>query len=209
MRIFIFLGILLLAISGNILKAQTFSNPKEIFTAKRKIIGGLDNRRTFIKGNQSLIYGLYCGLSFGKNLRLKIGINGNPFPIKFHLPLISLRQHNRMAFISLGEEYCFFRYKRFGLISYIQTGIGYNYYSILDDKENVVHQSREWIVPLELGLHTAYQLRPWLSAKVGNGWRFVFPDHAHDLNGYYLKLGFGIDTEYVWKWYQQKRTITN
>ena len=152
-----------------------------------------------------MIYGLYCGIGFGKNLRLKLGINGNPFPIKFQLHPLPLHKHNRMAFISLGEEYSFFRYKKLTFITYLQAGLGYNFYSILDDREEIIHTGREWVAPLEIGLHTAYALNPWLSAKVGSGWRFVFPDREHDLSGYYLKLGLGIDTEYVWKWYQQKR----
>lgn len=147
MRYFFFLLVIICFFESKPLVAQHFSNPMKDMRGKLRIIGGLDNRRTFMNGNQSVIYGLYCGVGLGKNLRLKLGVNGNPFPIKFHLPFFSQRQHNRMMFLSLGEEYSFFHYKRFSLISYLQVGLGFNYYSILDNQENVIHRSQNQLFP--------------------------------------------------------------
>ena len=57
--------------------SQIITNPFETLKEKKEIVYGLDNRRTHIHQQQTVIFGLYSGISFGKKLRLKIGINAD------------------------------------------------------------------------------------------------------------------------------------
>ena len=61
--------------------SQNITNPFESLKEKKEIVYGLDNRRTHIHQHNTVIYGLYAGIGFGKKLRVKIGINGTPFEV--------------------------------------------------------------------------------------------------------------------------------
>lgn len=91
--------------------SQNVTNPFETLKKKKEIVYGLDNKRTHIHQHHTIIYGLYSGISFGKKLRFKIGINGTPFEVGKFVDENGVIKKNRLLFASLGEEFDFFQCK--------------------------------------------------------------------------------------------------
>lgn len=169
--------------------SQTLHSPLETLKEKRVIIYGIDNRRTHIHKHNTVIYGVYTGVSFGKKLRLKLSISGTPFEIGKFVDDNGILKKNRLLFFSLGEEFDFYKFKRFGMTTYIQAGIGKNYYRELNRFRILVNKDSELIIPIEIGLHFSYDILSYLKLKTGFGWRFVLPNNSTELSGYYMKLG--------------------
>ncbi|MFN8864477.1 MAG: hypothetical protein ACK5W1_09200, partial [Flavobacteriales bacterium] len=158
-----------------------------------EIVYGLDNRRTHIYQHHTVIYGLYTGISFGKKLRFKIGINGTPFEIGKFVDENGIIKKNRLLFASIGEEFDFYQHKKFGMTTYLQAGIGNNFYRQLNQNEIEVNKGKQLIIPIETGLHFNYDLFTYLKLKTGFGWRFVTPNYSRELSGYYVKLGLSFN----------------
>lgn len=173
-----------------------------------RFIYGIDNRRTHIGQQQTLIYGAYLGMGLGQRLRLKAGINGTLFERGRFIDRDGLLDRNRLVFVSLGEEFDFFIRPKLRLTTYCQVGAGLNYFRALDTTGREVRRGRDPIYPLEMGLHGSYPIVSWARLKLGGGWRFVFPTTSYDLSGYYIKLGIGVDLKQLkieWDKYRQKR----
>ncbi|MFO0356409.1 MAG: hypothetical protein ACK50A_05595 [Sphingobacteriaceae bacterium] len=173
--------------------SQSITNPFETFKKKKEIVYGLDNRRTHINQHHTVIYGLYSGISFGKKLRFKIGINGTPFEIGKFIDENGFIKKNKLFFASLGEEFDFYQYKKFGISTYLQAGIGSNFYKQLNQNGTEVNKGKERIIPIETGLHFSYDILTYFKLKTGVGWRFVMPNNSRDLSGFYVKLGLGFN----------------
>jgi hypothetical protein len=173
--------------------SQPITNPFETLKKKKEIVYGLDNRRTHIHQHHTVIYGLYTGISFGKKLRFKIGINGTPFEVGRIVDENGILKKNRLFFASLGEEFDFYQYKKFGMTTYLQAGIGNNYFRELNQSGIEVSKGKQRIIPLETGLHFGYELLTYLKLRTGFGWRFVTPNHSRALSGYYFKLGLSFN----------------
>lgn len=172
-------------------KAQSISNPIRAFDHEKRFIYGIDNRRTHIRRHGTLIYGLYCGYSFGHHLRFKFSLSGTPFERGKLYDDQGLLLRQRLVFASLGEEFDFLVIRRFRLVTYLQAGAGYNFYRRLDSSANEVERGRRFIIPIELGIHHSYDINSWLQLRIGGGWRFVLPTQSRDLSGYYIKLALG------------------
>lgn len=173
--------------------SQSIVNPIETLKKKREIVYGLDNRRTHIHQQHTVIYGLYTGIGFGKKLKFKIGINGTPFEVGRVVDENGIVKKNRLFFVSLGEEFDFYQYKKFGITSYLQAGFGYNFYRQLNQSGTELNKAKQLIIPMETGFNFSYDLLSYLKLKTGFGWRFVSPNNARDLSGYYVKLGLSFN----------------
>ena len=181
---------LLIWTKGN---SQNVTSPFETLKKKKEIVYGLDNRRTHIYQHHTVIYGLYSGISFGKKLRFKIGLNGTPFEVGKFVDENGIVKKNRLLFASLGEEFDFYQYKKFGMTTYLQAGIGNNFYRQLNQIGTEVNKGKQLIIPIETGLHFSYDLLTYLKLKTGFGWRFVAPNNSRELSGYYVKLGLSFN----------------
>lgn len=173
--------------------SQNITNPFETLKKEREIVYGLDNRRTHIYQHHTFIYGLYSGISFGKKLRIKIGINGTPFEIGKFVDENGIIKKNRLFFASVGEEFDFYQHKKISLTTYLQAGIGNNFYRHLNQNGTEVNKGEQLIIPIETGLHFSYDLLTYLKLKTGIGWRFVTPNNSRKLSGYYVKLGLSFN----------------
>ncbi|HLP93657.1 MAG TPA: hypothetical protein VK168_06450 [Saprospiraceae bacterium] len=167
--------------------SQKVTNPFETLQKKKEIVYGLDNRRTHIYQHHTVIYGLYSGISFGKKLRLKIGINGTPFEVGKFIDENGIVKKNRLLFASVGEEFDFYQYKKIGMTTYLQAGIGNNFYRQLNQNGTEVDKGKQRIIPIETGLNFSYDLMAYLKLKTGFGWRFVAPNNSRELSGYYVR----------------------
>lgn len=188
--------------------SQNISNPIETLKKKREIVYGLDNRRTHIYQHHTVIYGLYSGISFGNKLRFKIGINGTPFEIGKFIDENGVTKKNRLFFASIGEEFDFYQYKKFGMTTYLQAGIGNNFYRQLNQNGTEVNKGKQLIIPIETGLHFSYDLLTYLKLKTGFGWRFVAPNNSRELSGYYVKLGLSFNLKTLNETKSDNKTTT-
>jgi hypothetical protein len=175
--------------------SQSITNPFKTLKENKEIVFGLDNRRIQIYQHHTVIYGLYSGVSFGKMLRFKMGINGTPFEVGKFIDNNGLVKRNRLLFLSIGEEFDFYRYKKFVMTTYLQVGIGKNLFRQLNSNGIELNKAEELIVPVEAGLHFSYDLLPFLGLKTGFGWRYVAPKESSNLSGYYLKLGLSFNLQ--------------
>jgi len=190
---FVFIA-LVLALSAPVSGySQSLSNPFESFKGGRELIYGIDNRRTHIKRQNTAIYGAYTGLSFGKKLRYKGTVSGTLFEVGEVVDANGVQRKNRLVFLSLGEEFDFYEIRRFSATTYMQMGLGKNFYREVDANGGVLESGSKFIIPIETGLHFNYALTSYLKVKTGFGWRFVLPYESYDLSGYYVKLGLGFD----------------
>lgn len=199
-----FIFVFLLFASGEFSSAQTLPNPIHALDDERVFIYGIDNRRTHIRSQSSLIYGLYCGYSFGHHLRLKFSVSGTPFERGKNYDSRGFLLKQRLLFCSLGEEFDFLVIRRFRLTTYAQVGLGYNFFRSIDVAMNEVERGRRLIVPFELGIHMGYNINSWLQLKIGGGWRFVMPSKSRELSGYYLKLALGFSGPKFWRQHGDK-----
>jgi hypothetical protein len=174
---------------------QQIQNPFELIRGERKIIYGLDNRRTHVHGENTVIYGIYSGVGFSeKKLRFKIGLSGAPFEVGQTIGEDGAIKQNRFVFFNIGEELDFWIVNKFRMSTYFQVGYGFNYYTLIDPNSNLeIESGRNKLIPLELGLQCSYDLLTWFSFRFGAGWRFVFPNESSDLSGYYLKTGLQLN----------------
>lgn len=179
-----------------------FINPFKSLEKEKELLYGIDNRRTHIQQQSTLIYGLYTGIGFGGVLRLKIGVSGTPFEVGRTEDAAGNIQRNRFYFLNIGEEFDFYIKNRFRITTYGQIGYGFNDYRLKDNNDQTVDEGTDQIIPLELGLHANYDIFPWLRFKLGGGWRFVFPAEANYLSGYYIKIGFGVSAPKLLKSYR-------
>ncbi len=197
----LFLFVFLLASS---IHGQVIENPMKSLRGERDFIYGLDNRRTHIKGQSTVIYGAYLGFGFEEKLRFKIGFSGTPFEVgKTEDAQGDITRH-RLVFITIGEEFDFFIRNRFRTTTYIQAGAGLDYSRITYSNGGISEFNRNPIVPIEFGLHFNYDVYPWLRAKLGGGWRIVLPNDARELSGYYIKAGLGFSYKKFVYWNQEK-----
>lgn len=207
-KLILFLHLVLL-IQFSSLAQDGFISPFKSLEKEKELLYGIDNRRTHIQQQSTLIYGLYTGIGFGGVLRLKIGISGTPFEVGRTENAFGNIQRNRFYFFNIGEEFDFYIKNRFRITTYGQIGYGFNDFRLKDDNNQTVDEGRDQILPLEMGLHANYDIYPWLRFKLGGGWRFVFPEKANYLSGYYIKIGFGVSAPKLLKSYRDWRGKEN
>jgi hypothetical protein len=189
-------------------RAQELRNPFELAKGERRFIYGLDNRRTHIDDASTSIYGAYCGIGFSqRRLRFKFGLNLSE--MYREKPLVNgTYQRNQMVFGSMGEEIDLFQYRKLRLISYINGGAGYELVrTFTEDGKRFGPFKRDWVFPLEPGLVLGYDIVPFLTLRLGGGWRMVFSDQAQNrLDGYFLKIGAQVHTrEAIWSYRNWKK----
>jgi len=185
--------------SSSLVLSQTIENPIESLKKEKEFIYGIDNRRTHLYSQGSMIYGIFVGFGFNGNLRFKTGISGTPFSIRNYYFANQQFQENRLGFITVGEEFDFLIIKRFRLTAYLQGGIGYNYTKKYNLKFDLIDSKKTLIIPFETGLNTNYSINHWLRLIIGGGWRFVEPKASNDLSGYYIKIGLSINSKKLWR----------
>jgi hypothetical protein len=93
-----------------------------------------------------------------ENLIFKIGINGTPFEIGKFVDENGIIKKNRLFFASLGEEFDFYQYKKFGMTTFLKAGIIINFYIQLNQNGTEVNKVKKLIIAIETGLYFSYDL---------------------------------------------------
>jgi hypothetical protein len=190
--------------SYHTLPAQHLTDPFASLHDSKEFIIGIDNRITRINHQWGVIYGLYSGIGYGENLRFKFSISGTPFEIGDFSKTEIISQRSRVLFASVGQEFDFITMGRFKITTYLNGGMGYHFYRTVDIERNQISKDKEFILPLETGLHGRFQINSLLAAKCGGGWRFVAPKSANELSGFYIKLTLVVNPKNL-KTYFKKR----
>lgn len=199
--------IVLFCMSLSEVQGQNWISPVNPFKSKTEIIYGIDNRRTHIYQHNTLIYGLYFGIGFEDKLRFKIGLTGTPFEQGKFVDDDGLLSRNKSIFLNLGEEFDYYIKYRFRLTSYVQVGVGYNFYRKINDAEVETEVGKKLIIPIELGTHMNYDLNSWARLKLGGGWRIVAPEESNTLSGFYIKAGVGIHGKNLLNWHRSDQPL--
>ena len=180
------------------MEAQRIDNFFHHFQEERRIVYGLNNRQTRFLGDGSTLYGTYLGIEWGDRLRHVFTLNSTLFWVGRRNQLNLETPQLHLNYFGIAEEYLFYRRGRWDFSSYWHMGVGKAYFR---DQINGVPGEKidsHWVIPLELGLQTEYHLNDWLSGKVGAGWRQVFLEETHALDGYYFKVAVGVNVRYIW-----------
>ena len=196
---------ILLSATPQALRSQHINNPLASLHDHKEFIVGIDNRITFINDNFSVIYGLYSGVGWGENLRVKFSVSGTPFEAGKVSRQTPDNQLSRLLFASVGQEFDFLTAGNFKIATYLNGGYGAHFYRTVNNQEEQIEKSVEYMLPLELGLHGRYQINPLIAFKTGGGYRFVFPDHASELSGYYLKLTLVVNPKKLRMYLQERK----
>jgi hypothetical protein len=183
----------LLYLAHHSLSAQHINNLVVSLHDHKEFIVGIDNRITLINDKFAVIYGLYSGVGYGENLRVKFSISGTPFETGKISQQNASSQLSRLLFASIGQEFDFLTAGKFKVATYLNAGYGLHFQRSVNYREEQIEKEIETMFPLELGLHGRYQINPLIAFKTGGGYRFVFPDDASDLSGYYIKLTFVVN----------------
>lgn len=179
-------------------QSQVLHHPMNSLKERKTFVWGIDNRRTVLSNNRSMIYGGYIGMGFGKKIKLKLGISGTPFEKSNRWNRNGVSESHRFYFIYIGEELTLLSYQKIEITTYVQMGFGINYFKLSGGLAGGVaelYTGQHFIYSLELGLLPAYNIHTWLYVRLGGGYRFVFSGEGTDLNGYYIKTGIGLDIQ--------------
>lgn len=95
------------------------------------------------------------------------------------------------------------------MTTYLQAGIGKNFYRQINQNEIEVKKGKQLIIPIETGLHCSYELLPYLKLRTGFGWRFVASNNSRELSGYYLKLGLSFNLKIYNDTRAENKTVNN
>lgn len=171
---------------------QKLSDLVDLYKEEAEFTFGLNHRRTHIYNEFGTIYGAFFGLNFDRRLKNTFLFSSTIFPIGKASDLDASYKRTRLHFAGVTEEYTYFKRNRFRLSTYASLGYGISQYELLSPQGLVMEQGRVGIMPLELGLHAAYELIPWLELRVGAGWRFFLLGHDKGLSGYYAKVALGL-----------------
>jgi hypothetical protein len=185
----IYLLLILLFSYVNGQSKQSYSDESTEF--KKQLLIKVDNRRTHIHNNFSVIYGVTATWKFDQTLRLKAGISSVPFEAGNISRTDPRKIASKLLFFTLGEEYDFLKTGKFKQTLYLQSGIGWHYFKYFELLSQSEKRSKELIVPIEAGIYTSYSVLSWLDIKLGGGWRWVLLNESRDLSNYYIKIGLG------------------
>ena len=171
--------------------AQGIRDIFDLYKKEAELTIGFNNRRTHIHSDFGVIYGLKAGLNFDRRLKNTFGLNSTIISLGAPNNEQPVYQTARLHFLSIAEEYVYFKRQRFSLSTYASFGYGINQYELANLSGQVLESGRGNIVPMELGLQGAYLILTWLDLRLGGGWRFMLYGNQPGLSGYFFKVGLG------------------
>lgn len=178
------------SVAGQKNLAQFLLSP---FKEKKTITYGLNNRRTLLLQDQSTIYGGYIGVKFGDRLKHVFTLNSTLFWVGEgdYVPNVTELQLNYLGF---AGEYLFWQKEKWAFSSYMHGGAGKirTVSNVLSNQTN-----KDWVFPLEAGLHAGYLPNNWLELRFGGGYRYVLSSGNVPLNGFYYKVGAGVNLRHL------------
>lgn len=163
----------------------------KLYKKEAELTIGFNNRRTHIHNEFGVIYGFKIGLNFDRRLKNTFGLNSTIIPLGQPTYQGAFSRASRLHFISITEEYIYFKKNRLNLSTYASFGYGINQYELFNGVGEVIGSGHRSILPVEFGLQSSYFIFTWLEARLGGGWRFILFPNQDDLSGYFFKAGLG------------------
>ena len=179
------------------------------FREKKSVTYGLNNRRTTLLQDNATIYGGYLGIKFGSQLKHMITFNSTLFWVGDYMDEtgISNPLEVQLNFIGFSEEFVFWKKNRWAFASYLHIGAGQARFRETFMNEDLFRD--KLVYPGEIGLHSSFAPIEWLEFRIGGGYRYVFNSKEIPLNGFYYKVGAGINLQKFKDWGNQVLEIGN
>jgi len=178
-----------------------FGQDTSMHTAERKaafrVLFNFDFRSTYVNTEAVRFYGFRLGAQRGKDI-IALGFYGlgNPY-IQPSVDLGELGTREVVTnfdYTALSYERLLYDSKRWQIGVPVSIGLGNYRKSYRDTSDVLIAYSTNELVPLELSLHTDYNVFWWLFVGVGAGYRYVLAaDHEATVVlsdwTYYFKAG--------------------
>lgn len=171
---------------------QKLSDLILLYNEEAEFTFGLNNRRTHIYDDFGTIYGVFFGLNFDRKLRNTFLLSSTIVPLGQASEEGVAYSRASFHFVGVTEEYTYFKKNRIKFSAYASLGYGFSKYQLRSYQHELLLEYTRGIVPLELGLHTTYEIIPWLELRAGLGWRFFLRGNQNGLSGYYFKIALGL-----------------
>ena len=173
------------------------------FREKKTVTYGLNNRRTSLLQENATIYGGYLGIKFGSQLKHMVTLNSTLLWVGNYIDQtgVSNPLEVQLNFIGFSEEFVFWKKNRWAFASYLHIGVGKARFRDAMVNEDLL--SNNFVYPGEAGIHSSYAPIDWLEFRLGGGYRYVFNSKEIPLNGFYYKVGAGINLQKFKDWGNQ------
>ena len=171
---------------------------KSSFHTTPKTFVGFHNRNTFIRSNQTKLYGIIAGLDYNNKFKLFVGLYG--FGQENRTELINnsnFVEDTVIRFLStnnlsIGIDYTYFTKGKLRLSVPLQIGFG-GLYQEYFDRNRLIKTDQSALFPIETGTNAYLELLPWTGIKAGVGYRFSLGNKdVLKLTSPYYNLGLAI-----------------
>ena len=161
---------------GSVLLAQVPEGPPAERKAAFRVLFNFDFRRTFVNTDPVRFYGFRLGAQRDKDI-IALGFYGLGDPYSqaaVDLGELGTREvETRFDFTALTFERLLVDSKRWQIGVPFSIGLGSYRKSYRDSSDAFIAYSTNELVPLELSLHTDYNVFYWFFIGVGGGYRYV------------------------------------
>lgn len=171
---------------------------KTALQTQPKTFVGFHNRNTFIRSNQTKLYGIIAGLDYNSKIKLYVGLYGfgqeNRTELINNLDFVEdtvirfLSTNN----LSIGMDYTYFTKGKLRLSVPIQIGFG-GLYQEYFSRDKLIKSDQSALFPIETGTNAYLELLPWTGLKAGVGYRLSLGNKdVIKLTSPYYNLGLAI-----------------
>ncbi|MBT8327335.1 MAG: hypothetical protein KJP21_06400 [Bacteroidia bacterium] len=163
-----------------------------------KTFVGFHNRNTFIRSNQTKLYGIIAGLDYNKKIKLFVGLYGFGQENKTELINNSdfvedtVTRYLSTNNLSIGIDYTYFTKGKFRLSVPLQIGFG-GLYQEYFSRGDIIKSDQSALFPIETGTNAYLELLPWTGIKAGVGYRLSLGNkNVLKLTSPYYNLGLAV-----------------
>lgn len=206
----IFLAILLAALPGSVLLAQTPTAKSDSLTQKFekdsthlfryqkfKPYLNIDFRNAYVVKSFLSLVGIRAGTVVDGNHIFGLGFYVlNEFPI-FKSNKIKVYQFDKINYLTLFYEYKIFNGRVFDILLPFELGYGNYSASLSESPETKVNSS---MIPTGVGIKCILMPHQWIGIKFGGGYRYVWENTANvGMDGGYFTFGVRIDLDHMFR----------
>ncbi len=166
--------------------------------SKPRVFVGFHNRNTFIRSDQTKLYGIVGGLDYNRKVKIYLGLYGfggqnrtvliNDPEFNIDTVYRSLSTNN----LSFAMEYTYFNRNRLSLSLPVQAGFGGVYLDYVGDNR-LLKQTNNLVIPVEFGTNAYFEILNWLGLKGGVGYRISLGNgEVSKLSSPYYNLGLAV-----------------
>ncbi len=201
--------VLLFVLFLSVSKAQHLDSIRSSFRQESSFFITIDSHNSFIGGKLASITGLKAGLSYGKLVKVGIGLFGlsNPYAGKVTIKApdgvkdTTISAELKFSYFGLFFDYTIYQKKRWMFSIPLQLGFGGSSYQYYKKNEGLVTLNSGGIILFEPAVIGHYKITRWFGVGLGAGFRLMLvPNYkvAENFTSpiYVLKLKIFLDELY-------------